>query len=583
MRNSRLFLVGGIGVVLSFGNCEFPQCLDWMQWGQSSTHQGNVCSVGEPATQLLDDVVYDPFIAQESAESFGDIPIHYQTPLIADDDLYMEVKSGTYVSCNPPGSGFPAGCGNPNPDSPGTWPSEIWNEVHFKIADHGKLTRDWTFPSDWKPEPIFDFEPVFHAVVSGKRIYVPGAGGTVHKLDRKSGASLGRLNPFGTTIDPNTYVAGAISADDDGNIYYNALKLDANNPYADDVQGWLVKIDAKDRITIVDYATLVPDAPKPTDPCVIGYFGRKFKPPYPPINPDGTLPPPLTQLCGPQRPSINSAPAIAHDGTIYTVSHAHGANGYSYLIAVHPDLTPRWHASLRGLVDDGCGVLVPDDGDPKIHPGDCTPGSPRGIDPFTGQPPAMMATDSSSSSPVVLPDGSVLYGAYSNYNESRGHLLKFSRDGKFLTSFDFGWDVTPAVYEHDGTYSIITKDNHYENDLGPYYLTRLNADLKPEWQLQSTNTKSCTRGPDGTVSCVDDHPHGFEWCINAPAIDRDGTLYANSEDGSLYVVDKHGKVKTSFFLNQAIGAAYTPLSIDRLGHLFVLNGGHLSVVGQLPK
>ena len=35
---------------------------------------------------------------------------------------------------------------------------------------------------------------------------------------------------------------------------------------------------------------------------------------------------------------------------------------------------------------------------------------------------------------------------------------------------------------------------------------------------------SCTAVPAGT----------FEWCVNAPAVDARGTVYANSEDGNLY-------------------------------------------------
>jgi hypothetical protein len=588
MANKRV-VIGLLGGVLWFGNCEFPECLDWKQWGQNSEHLGNVCSAGQPATTLLDDVVIDPFVPQEAADGNGLI-VHYQTPLISDDDVYVEAKSGNYLQCTSPGSGTPAGCGPPS-----TWALEIWNEVHYKIADNGKLTKDWSFQSDWKPEPFYGFEPVFHAVLAGHFIYVPGAGGTLYKLDRKSGKQAARINPFGATVDLNTYVAGVVSADELGNIYYDVIKLDPRGPYYPSLGSWLVKVDAQDQIKMVSYETLVPDAPKATDMCLATYFAISNPPPpgpYPLLNPDGTVKPPPSFQCGAQRANVNLAPAIGPDGTIYVASHAHYNEYYSYLIAVNPDLTPRWATSLRGLVNDGCGVLVPEDG--NVNPQDCTPGAPIGVDPITGTAPAMAADDSSTSSPVVLPDGDIAYGGLSYYNGSRGHMLKFDRHGKFKTSFDFGWDVTPAVYLHDGTYSLLLKDNHYQydaqgNDIGTYYLTRLGPDLKPEWKFQSTNTQSCTRKPDGTVSCVSDHPTGFEWCINAPAVDRDGNMFANSEDGNLYVIDKNGKEKQHFFLNVAQGAAYTPLAIDRNGHIFALNGGHLSVVGQpdgkstLPK
>ena len=79
--------------------------------------------------------------------------------------------------------------------------------------------------------------------------------------------------------------------------------------------------------------------------------------------------------------------------------------------------------------------------------------------------------------------------------------------------------------------------------------------------------------------CTDDHPHGFEWCINAPAVDDAGTVYANSEDGWVYAIDKGGHITQRIFLDMSIGAAYTPLAIDGRGLIYTLNAGKLSVVG----
>jgi hypothetical protein len=106
-----------------------------------------------------------------------------------------------------------------------------------------------------------------------------------------------------------------------------------------------------------------------------------------------------------------------------------------------------------------------------------------------------------------------------------------------------------------------------------------------EWQFRSTNTQSCHRNADGSVSCVSDHPNGFEWCINMPAVDANGNIYANSEDGNLYVIPQgHTGVFTTAssvkFLNLALGAAYTPLSIGPDGKLYTQNAGHLFVVGN---
>ena len=154
-----------------------------------------------------------------------------------------------------------------------------------------------------------------------------------------------------------------------------------------------------------------------------------------------------------------------------------------------------------------------------------------------------------------------------------------------VAAFDFGWDSTPAVFGGADDYRIVIKDNHYGTDdngfdLGPFFITELDAQLNVLWQFASTNTKTCERQPNGSISCVSDHPNGFEWCINAPAVDRDGTVYANSEDGTMYAITSNGQLRDTIFLDRALGAAYTPVALDRQGRVFALNAGRLSVLGR---
>ncbi len=57
-----------------------------------------------------------------------------------------------------------------------------------------------------------------------------------------------------------------------------------------------------------------------------------------------------------------------------------------------------------------------------------------------------------------------------------------------------------------------------------------------------------------------------------------------SEDGNIYVLDQgHSGIFTTpefkLFTNLAIGAAYTPFSLDPLGRLYAQNNGHLFAVG----
>ena len=179
-----------------------------------------------------------------------------------------------------------------------------------------------------------------------------------------------------------------------------------------------------------------------------------------------------------------------------------------------------------------------------------------------------------------------------------------SANGDFLNAFNFGWDNTPAIYPHNGTYSVVFKNNHYGgsgfgdycNDpnwcpersnpnssfLGPeqYFVSQFNPNFNLEWSFRNTNTQSCTRNPDGTVTCVSDHPNGFEWCVNAAVVDANGVVYANSEDGNLYAIGQGGGLLQKIFQQLAIGAAYTPASLDGKGRIYSQNDGHLFVVGS---
>jgi hypothetical protein len=202
-----------------------------------------------PTTQL-GDLLVDPFVAQEQAESSGDLLAHYQVPLVDGNHVFIESKSGTYVSCNPPGSGQPYPCG---PDS---WNNQIWNEQAY-VWQNGSLVQTWNFQSDWKPEPNTDvggqnqdglggWEPVFHPVLWNGYLFVPGWGGTIYKVNEATGAEVAQYNPNGTTIDSNSFVSGPLTIDQDGNVYYNVLALDATNPWSVDIRNaFLVKVSTE--------------------------------------------------------------------------------------------------------------------------------------------------------------------------------------------------------------------------------------------------------------------------------------------------------------------------------------------------
>jgi hypothetical protein len=544
------------------------QTADWPQWGRDPGHGGATPVVGQPLAAILAEVVYDPFVAAEEAEDRGNLLVHYAVPLADGGDVYMARKTGVYVGCPPPGSAAPIPCG------PDAWDTQIWNVTKYRWQG-GALAALWTFESDWKPEPNGDgglagWEPVFLPALAGPYLYVPGFAGTVHRVSKETGVADARLSPF-TDYGGSRYVAGGLAVDPSGALVYDVMELDPSNPWGSDVVGaWLVRIAPDGTAARADFGSLVSGEPLPTDPCQTSFSRDQL--PWPP-SPDA-LPPSLP--CGSQRPGVNVVPAIAPDGTIYTVSRAHRNSRYAYLVAARPDLTPAWSVSLRGILNDGCGVLVP-----IGTATGCRAGAHLGVDPATNDGPAGRVVDQSTASPVVLPDGAVLYGAQTSYNYSRGHFFKFDSSGSALATYDFGWDITPAVFPHDGTYSIVTKDNHYDGPDGTqrYDLSSLDAGLVPEWRLTNTSTESCARQPDGSIACVDDHPEGFEWCVNQPAVDANGVVFANSEDGFLYAIGPDGTVREKIFLNLALGAAYTPVSLGRDGRIYAQNNGRLFVIG----
>jgi hypothetical protein len=423
--------------------------------------------------------------------------------------------------------------------SPGAWNSQVWWEARF-TWENGNLVQIWNFATDWKPEPngvdLEGWEPAFHPVDANGFIYVPGASGTVWKVSKKTGTGL-LINPFsGMNITAaDTYVAGPLTADSQGNIYYNAIEL--ANPSAgdwcdNDVQGaWLVKVNSSDAPSMVSYATLLPSAPAATAQTCPGTFdnlgdgGASL--PWPPANYIGTNNAAPMQACGSQRPGINLAPAVGPDGTIYTASRSHFDGMSAYLVAVNSNLSLKWAASLQNLLSDGCGDLI------KIASAGntttantCRNGATMGVDPTTNAMGSGQVIDQASSSPTVLPDGTVVFGAFTSYNAERGHLFHFDASGNYLGAYDFGWDTTPAVYTHGNTFSIVLKDNHYDVPMycfydnpvcattlppGPYYITQLGPSLNVEWQFQNM---------------TDDmgHPNGYEWCINMPGVDANGNV-----------------------------------------------------------
>ena len=423
---------------------------EWPQWGLNPKHTLFFDAIGQPLNRNLVSITYDFNTAREKADpnAEGGLDVHYQLPLVDNEDVFIESKDGKY--------------------SKHTYSTQKWHQNKYTWRN-GNFVKTWTFDTDWfAPGSSDDFwEPVYHAVLANGFLYDPGQGGTIFKINKTNGSVVKRINPFGNTIDPNTYTASPLSTDGHGNIFYNVVQISTPPTVSfltnDVVNSWLVRVGPDDSVTKVSYDTLLSTAgikgdpvPRGTDKCKVSFANRDL--PWPPAR----YATPPTTPCGTQRAALNVAPAIAPDGTIYTVSKGHFVTRYNYLIAVNPNLTGKWAASLRGHLKDGCGVSFPigNPGGAGAN-GGCRPDAKMYVDPATNEPPPGEILDDSSSTPTIAPDGSIFIGTYTRYNYAQGHMLHFSSSGSFLNSFNFGWDTTPAIYPHDGTYSVIFKNNHY--------------------------------------------------------------------------------------------------------------------------
>src|SRR5258707_2792615 len=239
---------------------------DWPQCALNPQHTEFLSkATGQPVNQSLVNIIYDFNTAGEKADpnAAGGLDIHYQVPLIDGNDVFIESKDGAY--------------------SNNTYSTQKWHQNKY-TWQNGTLVKVWTFNTDWfapGSSSLF-WEPVYHAALANGFLYDPGQGGTIFKINKSTGAVVKRINPFGTTINPNTFTASPISADSSGNLYYNVVQVTQNNPtgfLTDDVLGsWLVKVTPSDVVTKAGYSTLVSqaqlkgEAPQPTNGRCHGSF-----------------------------------------------------------------------------------------------------------------------------------------------------------------------------------------------------------------------------------------------------------------------------------------------------------------------
>ena len=109
----------------------------WPQWAHDQQHTGFINVSGQSLNTILANIVYDPLVPDEMAARGDELLVHYQTPLVDGNDVYMESKSGTY--------------------STSSYSTQRWHQNKFTWQG-GQLVPVWTFDSDWVPPgSIHDF------------------------------------------------------------------------------------------------------------------------------------------------------------------------------------------------------------------------------------------------------------------------------------------------------------------------------------------------------------------------------------------------------------------------------------------
>jgi hypothetical protein len=266
---------------------------------------------------------------------------------------------------------------------------------------------------------------------------------------------------------------------------------------------------------------------------------------------------------GIDRPAMNSAPAISHDGAVAYVAVSN-PQGQGYLLGLDSaTLTPLSRTAL--------------------------------LDPVTGAP-AYINPDGTAS-PTVGPDGDVFFGVLESNRPAhnyRGWLLHFN---SALTQTKipggFGWDDTASIvpaaavaaYSGTSTYLVMTKYNNYAGAGTGDGKNRM-AILDPG--------QSAPDGISGNPAMVEvltvlgptpdaGYPGGVkEWCVNTAVVDPvTNSVLVNSEDGQMYRWNLlTNSLTEQIRFTNGLGESYTPTALGPDGVVYAINNAVLFAVGR---
>jgi hypothetical protein len=392
----------------------------------------------------------------------------------------------------------------------------------------------WSVATDYVAPPHNWMPPYNVLLTQLGRVYAPQAGGRLMARDDADAASstaashvfygAAAYTANSAAFDASVFICTPLTADAQGNVFFG-FQVTGANPAG----------------LVSGIARVTPDGTG----IWVGAAAAAG---------DGTI----------DKPAMNCAPAISHDGTTVYIAvnntASSGAMQWGYLLALDAaTLATRAKAEL--------------------------------MDPNLGTP--AWVSDDGTATPVVGPDGRVFYGVleaqFPSHN-ARGWLLQFDAAlNPAGVPGSFGWDVSPSVipasmvpsYSGASTYLLALKYNNYEGAGTGDGLNRL-AVLDPGASqadpivpsVQAMREVLTILGPtldDGSATAR------REWCINTMAADpASKSILANNEDGVLYRWDlTTNSLLQSVRLTSGLGQAYTPTLVGADGAIYAISNATL--------
>ncbi len=391
----------------------------------------------------------------------------------------------------------------------------------------------WSAATDYRTPPHNWLPPYNVLLTQQGRIYAPGAGGRLMmRANADAGTALvphvfygaAAYNANPGAFDSVVYINTPLTADAQGNVFFG-FHVTGTNPAG--------LVSGIARVAPDGTGIWVGAAAAASDPAI-------------------------------QKPAMNCAPALSHDGaTVYVAVNIPAGTGVpqrGYLLALDSTtLATRARAAL--------------------------------IDPNLNAPARI--SDDGTSSPVIGPDGRVFYGVletqYGTHN-ARGWLLQFDASlNPAGAPGSFGWDVSPSVipassvpsYAGASTYLLAQKYNNYRGAGTGDGLNRM-AVLDPGETQADPITPSVQVMREvmtilGPTLDAGSATARREWCINTMAADpQRRSILANNEDGVMYRWDlETNTLSQSVRLNSGLGQAYTPTLVSADGAVYAISNATL--------